>query len=178
MNEAILEATRRLLAEYGYEKMSIAAVAERAGATRPTIYRRWKSKEDLVVSAVSTLAATGPDTVPDDPWERLVAELKAMHKAISRPRGIALIGNVLALEEQRPELVKLYRRNVVGVRRSRLREALQQLRDHEDISPDVDIEMVINMMVGCYYAARVSGVAMDDDWPRWCVDLIRRGIEA
>lgn len=173
----ILNATLHLLAQYGYEKMSMVAVAEAAGVTRPTIYRRWETKEDLVTSAVSTLAAAELVSLPADPWERLAAELDSFFSAVSRPRGVALLGNVLALEDQRPQLIEMYRAKVVDVRRSRLRKVLESLRGEGSIRRDIDLEMVINMAIGCYYSARVSGVAMSDDWPRMCVETIRNGID-
>src|SRR6266704_2718003 len=52
-HEAILEATLDLLLEEGFTRMSIEAVATRAGVGKATIYRRWPSKADLVVEAVA-----------------------------------------------------------------------------------------------------------------------------
>src|SRR5438094_778128 len=51
-DRAILQATIELLGEHGYEGMSIEAVAARAGVGKTTVYRRWISKEPLVVDAV------------------------------------------------------------------------------------------------------------------------------
>lgn len=56
----ILEATLDVLAETGYEGMTIDTVAVRAGAARATVYRRWPTKTELVLDAVKRLA---PSTV-------------------------------------------------------------------------------------------------------------------
>lgn len=48
--EAILAAARALLAEKGYAGFSIDEVARRAGAGKPTIYRRWPNKAELIVA--------------------------------------------------------------------------------------------------------------------------------
>ncbi len=48
---AVLAATADLLVEVGYADLTVAAVAERAGTTKPAIYRRWRSKAHLVHEA-------------------------------------------------------------------------------------------------------------------------------
>lgn len=50
---AILRATLELIAEYGYESVTIEAIAQRAGAGKATLYRRWKSKPQLVADAIA-----------------------------------------------------------------------------------------------------------------------------
>lgn len=176
VDERILSTTLELLARDGYDAMSIASVAAAAGVTKPTLYRRWDSKEDLVTSAVSTLAATGPDTRPGDVWQALVAELRSFHDAISRPQGMALVGNVLALEQRHPQLIGLYRTKVAGVRRARIRSVLEQAAQVGTIRHDADLEVAINMMIGYYYSARVGGAPIDEGWPQRCVDLMRSGL--
>ena len=51
-DDVILEAARELIAERGYEGMTMDAVAERAGTGKATVYRRWPSKVELTVDAV------------------------------------------------------------------------------------------------------------------------------
>lgn len=52
IDAAVLAATTALLAERGYAGFSLADVAERAGTSRPAIYRRWSGKAHLVHAAV------------------------------------------------------------------------------------------------------------------------------
>ena len=63
----ILDATLAVLAEAGYEGMTIDMVAARAGAARATVYRRWATKADLVLAAMARLSETdaGLDHLPD-----------------------------------------------------------------------------------------------------------------
>ncbi len=51
-DQRILDATLDLAAEVGIYKMSMDDVAQRAGASKATIYRRWSSKEALVLDAM------------------------------------------------------------------------------------------------------------------------------
>ena len=62
-DEALRQAALELLAEVGYERLTIDAVAARAGAGKATVYRRWASKADLVIDAVDHhRSAELPDT--------------------------------------------------------------------------------------------------------------------
>ena len=64
IDAAVIAATLALLDEVGYAKLSIGAVAKRAGVYRPAIYRRWPTKQHLVTDAIaSTIGVTPtPDT--------------------------------------------------------------------------------------------------------------------
>ena len=63
----ILEATLAVLAEHGYDGMTIDMVAARSGSARATVYRRWPTKSDLVLDAVSRLSRSDVhlDELPD-----------------------------------------------------------------------------------------------------------------
>src|SRR3954468_14483852 len=60
--EQILDATVDLLLEVGYDRLTMDSVAARAKAGKATLYRRWCSKQRLVVDAVnrSKRAVVGP----------------------------------------------------------------------------------------------------------------------
>src|SRR5581483_3234924 len=62
---AVFEATFQLLEERGYEGLSMASIAERAAVHETSLYRRWKTKERLVLDAVNHRVAQEipvPDT--------------------------------------------------------------------------------------------------------------------
>ena len=64
IDEQLLEATQDLLIEEGFERLTMDAVAQRCGASKATIYRRWPGKVALVVAAAGALfqAPDLPDT--------------------------------------------------------------------------------------------------------------------
>lgn len=56
-DSAILQATVTLLGESGFQGLTMDQVARRAGVGRATVYRRWKSKEEMIIGALDTLMA-------------------------------------------------------------------------------------------------------------------------
>ena len=65
--EAILLATLKLLAESGYDQMTVDAVAAEAHSSKATIYRRWPGKAALVVAAVRRYGGQPEPEAPDSP---------------------------------------------------------------------------------------------------------------
>ena len=60
---AVLRATVELLSETGYPGLLVSAIAERAGTSKPAIYRRWPSKAHLVHEAVFPLGTATDDNI-------------------------------------------------------------------------------------------------------------------
>ncbi|HEY9469428.1 MAG TPA: TetR/AcrR family transcriptional regulator [Propionibacteriaceae bacterium] len=172
----VLAATLRLLARDGYEGMSVDGVAEAAGVTKPTIYRRWASKEDLAVSAVGSLSAEpAPEIASDDVWDSLRAEMAAYARAVGRPQSMNLIGTVLVEEIKRPQMIAKFREKVVQPRRHRIRAVLHRGQLEGSIRPDVDIDVCVNLLIGYYYAGYL-GDQLASDWPNHCVRILREGV--
>lgn len=95
--EALLDATLASLAEAGYERLSLEAVALRAGVHKTTVYRRWSTKERLVADALQT-AAEDAIEVPDtgDVEQDLRQLAHAVVATLTDERGA---GTVRALTE-------------------------------------------------------------------------------
>ena len=93
LEAAILDAVLAELAEVGYARLSVERVAERAEASKASLYRRWPSKVELVMDAVYHVfpdAASPPDTgsLRGD----LIAVMSAVAEQLTGPAGQALAG--------------------------------------------------------------------------------------
>src|SRR5215470_9092845 len=73
------EAALALLAEVGYDRLTMDAVAARARAGKTTIYRRWPGKAELVVDALNSLK--GAPDIPDT--GSLRQDLRALAESIT-----------------------------------------------------------------------------------------------
>ena len=65
LEKALLDAAWAELTERGYDDLTVDAVATRAGTSRAVLYRRWPSKQDLVLATVAHQAAMDPVVAPD-----------------------------------------------------------------------------------------------------------------
>ncbi len=163
IDSRVLAVARDHLACRGYEAMSLAAVAAEAGTTRQAVYRRWPTKADLATAAIAAMSRAAERTPTDDPYADLVRELRAYANGVGRPGGVSLVGTML-VDATDPQLVALYRKRIVLPRREQLRAILERARDAGLVNADADIEAVLPMLTGAYYASALAGVAPGDDW--------------
>jgi AcrR family transcriptional regulator len=102
----VLEATRVLLVEVGYASLTIDAIARRANVSRPAIYRRWKSKAQLVHEAV--YPADDDETFRFPESDDFAADLRAIISTtldlFRRPEVLAAVPGLLAEQRDDPEL--------------------------------------------------------------------------
>ena len=139
----ILDAALEVLAETGYDGMTIDMVAARAKAGKATLYRRWASKGELVIEAVACMKKIDPESIPDTGTLRgdLIAMIKphAMHDADKKLR---IMGGMTSMLARDPELADAAYAAIVEPRASVNRLLLQRAIDRGEIPADTDIEMI------------------------------------
>ncbi len=163
IDSRVLTVARDHLATRGYEAMSLAAVAAEAGTTRQAVYRRWPTKADLATAAIAAMSRAAERTPTDDPYADLLRELRAYANGVGRPGGVSLVGTML-VDATDPQLVALYRERIVTPRRDQLRAILERARGAGLIAADADIDAVLPMLTGAYYASALAGITPADDW--------------
>jgi AcrR family transcriptional regulator len=177
---AILATTIRLLTEQGYDAMSIDGVAAAAGVGKATIYRRYPGKRELVVAAISSIAATLPPP-PDSGSTRndLRVLIRQTLDVVARGGvGFAMMGTLLARERDDPELMALFRSRVLAPRLEVIDQLLRRGIDRGDVRPDIAIDVVPQAIVGAIFAGRVIGASEDEPWLDTVFDTVWRGIAA
>jgi AcrR family transcriptional regulator len=175
-DQRILDAALKLMAQHGYKRMSMDQVAAEAGVTKPTIYRRWKNKEELAVAA---LAVYRQRALPVDTGETradLIAQLRHFKTGLERPFGMAMIGTVLAEEHDTPHLLGQFREQIVKPRREALRRILERARLNGELRADADLNLVTNLLIGAYYAQYLAGLPFARNWADHVVDEVLAGI--
>lgn len=176
IDASLLAAAVHQLAIHGYEGLSLARVAAAAGTTRQALYRRHASKADLVTAAIASLRRPEERLPTDDPKADLIAELEAFRRGVSRPDGTSMIGTMLQGGAD-PELVSLFRTRLVEPRRAALRTIFERAHDAGAVgAPAQDLELVITMLTGSWYAYALAGVEPPDDWPARIATLAWRSL--
>lgn len=119
-----MAATLDLLGEIGYEQVTVRAIAQRAGAGMATLYRRWDTKEDLVVDAVSRYQFFEPEPAPDEePADTVVRLVSGLLDTLQGShRG--LIPNLIGQLPRNPLLADRLRSRVILPRLDAVTEQL------------------------------------------------------
>lgn len=128
--ERILSAARDLFYRQGINSVGVEAIAEAASTNKMTLYRHFKSKDDLIVAYVSEYAREGEefwqrieDAFPHDPKKRLEAWLGHVEEVLTNrfERGCALANASVELRDGHPA------RRVIESYKKRQREKLVAL---------------------------------------------------
>jgi AcrR family transcriptional regulator len=146
-DQAILAATLRMVATHGVGGTTIEGVAAEAGVGKTTIYRRWESKTDLIVAAVSQLAppaAQFPDT--GSLWSdmKLLADLQ--REGLAGTGLLAVAPRVLAESMNDPELHQGFLENVIEPLRALIRSLIERGIERGELRADLDVEPLADIL--------------------------------
>lgn len=166
LGAAILDAALAELREKGYHRLSMNVVAGRAGVSKATIYRRWASKADVAIAALERqIDMTPPENHHLCCADRLIDCLMTIRERLLQPNNMALVGTVLAEEYQTPELIDLFRQRIWSKRRDALRSILHDGQVNGEVRSEIDLDTVIDMLIGAMYAAYLRATTIPEDWP-------------
>lgn len=176
LDTAIVDATVAVLGERGYNGLTLAGVADRAGTTTAAIYRRWSSKADLVLEAV--FRTSGDDVVADS--GDLDADIRTMVRwsleKFASPEGRAALGGLLG----EPVGAAEGRASQVAVAWSRTGDRLARAVERGEIRPEVDTGALVLQLAGpAMLAAALHGpAAVSDEWVDRIASVILDGVRA
>ncbi|MET9553261.1 TetR/AcrR family transcriptional regulator [Streptomyces sp. NPDC006645] len=150
--EAIMRTTLELGQEIGYAKLSIEAIAARAGAGKHTIYRRWPSKGALFLDSLLSLHESGLD-YPDT--GDVVADLRTqIHAAVDLladppmgPLFRALVGEA----QYDPQVAAALNARFITPQTAMTVARLRTARDRGQLSPDFDLSLAMAVLSGPLY---------------------------
>jgi AcrR family transcriptional regulator len=176
-DDAIVDATLDLLAEQGYDRLAIDAVATRAGVARATVYRRWPSKEALVTDAVARRTDPFPDEASGTIRDRLVSILEGI-LAVSRTGAGRLLPCMVGATATNPKLAEHYRERILEPRRARMRHLVRTAVAQGELSRGVDVDDAIDLLLGAmlYRIVFAGPDAVDDAEPARLVDAALKGL--
>jgi AcrR family transcriptional regulator len=141
--EQILDATVDLLLEVGYDRLTMDSVAARAKAGKATLYRRWCSKQRLVVDAVnrSKRAVIGP--APDTGSLRTdLVRCFSGPEALVPPDAHRLMGVVMSALTTDPEFGSEFRTHFVLPRVGVMQEVYRRAAERGELRPDADLSII------------------------------------
>lgn len=164
---AVLHAADDLLAERGFNGVSIEGIAARAGVAKQTIYRWWPSKVDILLETLSEdagrqlIAAGGGSAV-----EATRRYLHSLARFLTRdPAGrvfLALLGEA----QHDPQMARRFRERHLDPQRARERALLQRGVDAGELSAELDVDAALDALCGPIVYRALTGARI----PRRFVD--------
>lgn len=163
--EAILRASIELVAEVGYDRMTVEALATRAGVSKPTIYRRWPGgKKEIILDAIRSKHADA-DAEADTGSLRgdLFAMLSSVIEHVDEDTHLAA-GLICQLRDSE-ELAELMREEVVADQRRRYDALIQRAVARGELSPDARITPLFPDIAGSIIFGRAAVTSEPIDRP-------------
>ena len=170
----ILDAALHLLAEVGYDRMTMDAVATQAKASKATLYRRWTDKPSLVVDAIlqskEALQAPDPDTgnLRDD-----LVQMSCSHGGLTDQRSAQVMAGVITAMHHDPDFAEEFRTRVLGPKIETTRAVFERARDRGEITADLDLDLLAPALAGIVlHRSFVLGLPADEKTVAQVVDEI------
>ncbi|GIH90344.1 TetR/AcrR family transcriptional regulator [Planobispora siamensis] len=165
-DDAIMKAALELFVERGLEGANIEQIAKRAGVAKVTVYRRWSSKEELLIQAIERARTLVPE---DDIWTTADAAAQPVDgrlmdswaNTLGDARFRAILAQLIGSSVTQPSLLATYREQYIRPRRRLIHAALERARRDGRLAADADLDTVIDMVVG----AAVYRMLVDQDSP-------------
>jgi len=147
-SRAILDATIELLAEVGYDRMTMDTVATRARASKATIYRHWPDKTALVLDALRRRGSMLPE-LPDTGSLRGDLELYVRESAAATAGTVgSLVVGLLAVASHDPELAALLAQQFHYEQMPAITALVDRARERGDVRPDTDALVISEVLPG------------------------------
>jgi len=152
VDDAILKTAIELFIGHGVEGASFEQIAKCSGVSRAAIYRRWKSKEELLAAALrstkqspninaQTIATLNPD-------ELIALFRKTLTDALTRQNQGALIAQLIGSIPAHPELMAVYREEFVEPFWQAMAKVLDKARSTGSFPQLPDQELLRDMLAG------------------------------
>lgn len=173
-DQAIFSAAAELIAERGYDGFSMAAVADRAGVAKTTVYRRWPNRAHLVLA---TLMSVMRVSIFDsgDVRADLCAFARTLATGMRAPGSRMLVAELTLASAQRPELADAFAR-LYAERRADAYAILQRAQAAGELRPGVDADLLIDQLSGAlHYRMLLRGDGPSDAYAERLVDSILEG---
>jgi len=185
VHSAILKATVELLAAEGFDGMSIEEAAKRAGVGKAAIYRRWSSKEALVLDALKVLRMEVPVVDTGNFNKDATAFLRDTVRAYSRSANLLHVKlwlRIVGELYEHPEMFSTLYAQLFAERNQQLELLVRRAQDRGEVRHDIDAKLVEDLVAGpIIIHALLSTVRPTNctlnDLTEVIVDVVLSGIE-
>jgi AcrR family transcriptional regulator len=147
----ILDAALELMDETSFTQVTMEAIAERAGASKTTVYRWWRNKAQLAIEAFRE--AVAPELPLRDTGslnQDLTAQMQNFARVLSGRAG-RMLRSFLVAARCDPEVAEAFRTIWSDPRRAEAKAMLRQKQSNGQLRKDADLDLVLDSLYGPLY---------------------------
>ena len=176
VREAVLKATLQVVADQGADAVSIGEIARQAGVHETSIYRRWRTREHLVLAALldyseEQLPIPDTGTLRDD----LVAFATSVTNYLASPLGRTLARSMAVADDD--VTLAATRAQFWQSRFDRARVMVDRATSRGELPDDVDPVMALELLIApLHFRTLLTRQPVDERLAAQVVDLLLKGI--
>jgi AcrR family transcriptional regulator len=180
IDDDIVRSLFELVEEIGLGAVTIDAIAERAGVGKTTIYRRWSSKEDLIVDAVAGLVGGIEIPEGDGIREVLLHALGRIKSFMSKTTAGVILPWMIAEVARGTDVGRRYAETVIIPGRKALAGHISDAVSSGELRSDLDVEMAVDMLLGPLIVSKLLSRYREphDAWAEGFIDALLDGWRA
>jgi AcrR family transcriptional regulator len=173
----ILQAALDLMEESAFTQMTMEAIAERAGASKTTVYRWWPNKAALAIEAFRE--AVAPELPLRDTGslrQDLTTQMQNFARVLSG-RGGRMLRSFLVAARCDPEVAEAFRSLWSDPRRAEAKQMLRQKQSNGQLRRDADLDLVLDSLYGpLYYRFLVKNELPSQKYAESLAALVIQGL--
>jgi len=161
---AILDATRRLLTHVSVSKLSIEAIAKKAGVGKTTIYRWWPNKQSVVMEAV--FSQPGFNNIlptPANAAEGIRIQVEKLARQLNGKNG-RIVAEIIGDAQADPETIRALIAQFFQERYNALYSYIEGGKANGEFRENLDTDAAIDLILGPIIFRLMSGQALDEDF--------------
>jgi AcrR family transcriptional regulator len=170
---AILDSTRRLLTHMAVSKISIEAIAKKAGVGKTTIYRWWPNKQAVVMEAVFNQPGF-QNFMPqvNDPFDGVKGQVEKLVRQLNGKNG-RIVAEIIGECQGDIETLKMLVAQFFQDRYNTLAYYIQKGKQDGVFHSSIDLEVAIDLILGPVVFRLMSGQNLDDVFAKRVIDMLR-----
>jgi AcrR family transcriptional regulator len=173
----VIDAVLELTEAEGLGALTIDAIASKAGVSKASIYRRWSSKEDVVVDAMVSLVGEVPFPDTGDIRADLTSLITSLGRFMSSARAGSVFPWMIGEVGCGSEVGRRYSESVIAPKRKMIGSLLAGAKERGDLRSDLDIETAVDMLIGPVLVRKVMGSSRlgEKGWVPGLIDALLDG---
>ncbi len=177
-HRAILDATRRLLTHMPVSKISVEAIAKKAGVGKTTIYRWWPNKQAVVMDAVFSQPAFH-NILPAsaNAFEGIQAQLEKLFRQLAGKNG-RMVSEIIGDAQGDPEALKSLIEIFFQQRYDALARYINEGKESAEFAKETDVEVAIDLIMAPVFFRLMTGQDFDQTFESQIPAMIRKALAA